>query len=334
MDFIKNELVEVIESRAGNDSLVWRFPDQDAEIKMGAQLIVREGQAALFIKEGKLADVFTPGRYELETKNMPVLTTLMSWKHGFNSPFKCDIYFVRTTQVTDQKWGTPNPLIRRDPEFGMVKLRAFGSYTYRITDPGKFLMEIVGTEGNFGPEEINGQLRSIIITSFSDALGESDIATIDLAANYRELGGSIGEEMGGELAEYGIELTKFLITNISLPPEIDKILDKRIGMGIVGNDMGKFTQYQAANAIEAAAANPGGGASEGMGLGAGIAMGQAMAAAMTGAGAPAAAPAAAAPAAGGGDLAARLGKLKSLLDSGLISQEDFDAKKSEILAEI
>jgi len=332
MDFIKGELVDVIEWKAdGNDALVYRFPDRDADIKMGAQLTVREGQAAILVKDGQIADVFTPGRYELETRNMPLLTTLMSWKHGFESPFKVDVYFVRTTRVTDQKWGTPNSITKRDAEFGMVRLRAFGSYTYRVADPGKFLMEIVGTDGNFGPEEINGQLRACILTAFSDALGESNIPMIDLVANYKELGSTIGDEMTGELAAYGLELTKFLISNISLPPELEKVLDKRIGMGMIGNDMGKFTQYQAANAMEAAAANPGGGASEGIGMGAGLAMGQAMAAAMGGGMNP---PQAAPAAPSGNDLASRLGKLKTLLDGGLISQEDFDAKKAEILAEI
>lgn len=332
MNFIKGQLVDVIDWRAdGNDALVYRFPDEGADIKMGAQLTVREGQAAILVKDGKIADVFTPGRYELETANMPVLTTLMSWKHGFESPFKVDVYFVRTTQVTDQKWGTPNSILKRDAEFGMVRLRAFGSYSYKVSDPGKFLMEIVGTDGNFGPDEINGQIRACILTAFSDALGESDIATIDLVAQYKELGSVIGEEMGEELASFGLKLTRFLISNISLPPELEKMLDKRIGMGMIGNDMGKFTQYQAANAMEAAASNPGGGASEGIGLGAGLAMGQAMASAMSGA---AAAPvAAAAPAASAGDdLVARLGKLKGLLDAGLISQDDFDTKKAEILA--
>lgn len=335
--FLKNELIEVIEWRADNNqALVYRFPDEDANIKMGAQLTVREGQAAMLIKDGQLADVFTPGRYELQTDNMPILTTLMSWKHGFDSPFKVDVLFVRTTQVTDQKWGTPNSVLKRDAEFGMVRMRAFGSYSYRVADPGKFLMEIVGTDGNFQPEEINNQLRSIIVTAFSDTLGEMTMPMIDLLAQYKEMGEDIAKEMTGELSQYGLELTKFLISNINLPPELEKILDQRIGMGMMKGQMGAFTQYQAANAMEAAAQNPGGGASEGIGLGAGLAMGQAMAAAMGGAvGSPAAAPAAAAPAAGGeDDLVARLGKLKSLMDAGLINQEEFDAKKAEILASI
>lgn len=335
MNFIKGELLEVIEWKDdGSGALVYRFPDNDAAIKMGAQLTVREGQAAIFINEGKLADVFTPGRYKLQTANMPVLTKLMSWAHGFNSPFKCDVYFVRTTQVTDQKWGTPNPIMMRDAEIGPVRVRAFGSFSYRVADPGKFMIEIVGTEGRFAAEDIAGQLKAHVVTEFTDALGEAKVPVLDLAANYKELGATIGQQMKGDLeSKYGLALTTFLISNISLPPQVEEMLDKRSSMGLVG-DMGRFTQFQAANAMEAAAKAPGGGAAGAMGLGAGVAMGQAMMSAMTAAQQPQQPAPAPAPAAGPGDLATRLGKLKTLLDAGLISQADFDAKKAEILSSI
>ncbi len=337
LDFIKGELLEVIEYKGDSSGpLVWRFPDKDAAIKMGAQLTVREGQAAVFINEGQLADVFEPGRHELQTANMPLLTKLMSWKHGFNSPFKVDVYFVKTTKVTDQKWGTPNPIMLRDADFGPVRVRAFGAYEYRVNDPGRFLIDVTGTDGSYSADDIAGQIRAHVLTAFTDALGEAKVPVLDLAANYKELGGTIGEGMGDELAEYGLELTKFLISNISLPPEVEKMLDKRTSMGILG-DMGKYTQFQAANAMETAAANPGSGAGDAMGLGAGLAMGQVMAQAVSGATAAPqqAAPAAAAPAApSGDDLVSRLGKLKGLLDAGLITQDDFDAKKAEILSSI
>lgn len=333
LDFIKGEAVDVIEwTDASRDTLVWRYPVRENAIKMGAQLTVRESQSAVFINEGRLADVFGPGRYELETKNLPIMTKLNSWKHGFDSPFKAEVYFVNTRRFTDQKWGTQNPIMLRDAEFGMVRLRAFGTYAFRVADPTRFIQEIVGTDGHFTTEEITKQLRSHVISAFTDSLGEAKVPVLDLASNYRELGGTIGESMGAEFEGYGLGLETFVIENISLPRNVEEMLDKRTSMGVLG-DMGKFTQFQAAQAMEAAAANPGGGAGAGMGLGAGLAMGQAMASAMA---TPAAAPAAAAPApaAPANDLAGRLGKLKTLLDAGLIDQADFDAKKAEILSEI
>ena len=335
-DFIKGELINVIEwTDDTRNTLVWRFPVDENAIKMGAQLTVREGQAAVFINEGQLADVFTPGRYELTTANMPVLTKLKSWKYGFDSPFKAEVYFVNTTQVTDQKWGTQNPIMLRDAEFGPVRVRAFGSYNFRVLDPAKFIQEIVGTDGHFTTQDITKQLRSHVVSSFTDSLGEAKVPVLDLAANYRELGATIGEAMQPDFDKYGLGLTALLIENISLPPKVEEMLDKRTSMGILG-DMGKYTQFQAAEAMEAAAKNPGSGAGDAMGIGAGLAMGQVMASAMAGGMAQPAqaapAPAPAAPA--GDDLVARLGKLKGLMDAGLISQTDFDAKKAEILSEI
>ena len=332
-DFITGELVNVIEwTTDSRDTLVWRFPVRDNAIKMGAQLTVREGQAAVFINEGRLADVFSPGRYELTTANLPVLTKLNSWSYGFNSPFKAEVYFVCTTQFTDQKWGTQNPIMMRDPELGPVRVRAFGSYAFRVTDPAKFIQELVGTDGRFTTDEITKQLRSQVVSSFSTHVAEAKIPVLDLAAKYQEIGSSLGKAMQPDFDGYGLGLTTFVIENISLPPEVEAILDKRTSMGLVG-DIGRFTQFQAAQAMESAAKSPGGGMGSAMGMGAGLAMGQAMASAMGSAtAASVAAPAVAAPA--GNDLVARLGKLKGLLDAGLISQADFDAKKAEILADL
>lgn len=335
-DFIKGEVIDVIEWTSDSRStLVYRFPTKDHAIKMGAQLTVREGQAAVFINEGALADVFSPGRYELETRNLPLMTKLQSWKHGFNSPFKAEVYFVSTTQTTDRKWGTQNPIPMRDPEIGPVRIRAFGSYGFKVSDPAKFIQEVVGTDGHFSVHEIDTQLKSQVVSSFSDALGEAKLPVFDLASQYRELGETMRNSMGEDFESYGLDLTAFIIENISLPPEVEKMMDKRASMGVLG-DMGKYTQFQAAQALEAAANNPGGGAGDAMGMGAGIAMGQAMMNAMGGAAAAAPAPVAAAPAAApaGDDMVTRLTKLKGLLDAGVISQADFDAKKSEILAAI
>jgi len=324
-DFIKGEFIDVIEwSDDSHNTLVFRFPVRDSAIKMGAQLTVREGQAAVFINEGQLADVFTPGRYELNTANLPILTKLNSWSMGFESPFKAEVYFVDTTLCTDQKWGTQNPITLRDPEIGPVRVRAFGSYAYRVTDPARLIQEIVGTGGRFTTEDIRGQLRSHVISSFTDSLGESQVPVLDLASKYNELSSGLGTSMNGAFDAYGLGLEVFLIENISLPPEVAAMLDKRSSMGIIG-DMGKFAQFQAAQAMEKAASNPGGGAADGMGLGAGLAMGQAMAAAMGGQ-IPRENP--------GDDLGERLRKLKSLLKQGLIEQADFDQRKAEILSEI
>jgi membrane protease subunit (stomatin/prohibitin family) len=279
-DFIKSQLLEVIEwlDDSGN-TIVHRYPVKDQEIKMGARLTVREGQKAVFINEGRLADVFSPGLHKLSTSNLPVLTKLMAWKHGFNSPFKAEVYFVSTRQFTDQKWGTSNPVIVRDPELGPLRLRAFGIYSYRVDDPAVFIRDIVGTDGNFTSEEISGQLRGLAISGFSDLLGECKIPVFDLAANYDELSAQGRKKLDTEFKTHGLELAKFYVENISLPPEVEKMLDKRTSMGVVG-DMGRFTQFQAAKAIESAAENPGGTAGAGVGLGAGIAMGHQMMGAM------------------------------------------------------
>ena len=281
-DKIKGEFIDVIEwvDDSGN-SLVWKFPRYGNEIKNGAQLTVRESQVAVFMHEGELGDIFLPGRHELTTNNMPVLTTLKSWKYGFNSPFKCDIFFVSTKQFTDLKWGTKNPIMMRDAEFGPVRLRAFGTYCIQVGDPGKFIRQIAGTDTHFETDEITGQIRNILVSRFADAVAESGIPVLDLAANYNELGDFLQKKLEPEIKEYGLNLTKFLVENISLPDEVEKALDKRTQMGVIGN-LNAYTQFQTAEAIEKMAENPGSGGSA-MGMIAGMGMGNLMGGTMHGA---------------------------------------------------
>lgn len=293
-DKVKGQFIDVIEwVDDTGDTLVWKFPRYDNEIKNGAQLIVRESQTAVFMHEGEIGDVFGPGRVELTTSNIPILTTLESWKYAFNAPFKCDIFFVSMRQFTDLKWGTKNPIMLRDAEFGPVRLRAFGSYCIRVKDPAAFIRQIAGTDTLFQTDEITGQLRNILVSRFADALAESKIPMLDLAANYNEMGDLLRGQLQPEFDEYGTALTKFLIENISLPDEVEKVLDKRTQMGLVGN-LQQYTQFQTAEAIEAMAANPNGG-SGAMGMIAGVGMGNVVGGAMQGA----AQPQQPAPAAGG-----------------------------------
>ena len=281
-DKIRGEFIDVIEwTDTSPNTLVYRFPRHNNEIKNGAQLTVREGQAAVFIDEGSLADVFGPGMYSLETSNLPILSTLKGWKHGFESPFKAEVYFVNMRQFTDQKWGTKNPVTMRDAEFGPVRVRAFGTYVMRVGDPGKFIKEIVGTDGHFTTEEVTDQVRNVLVARFSDAMASSGIAVLDMASNYDEFGAKLSERVRDDMDGYGIELRSLLVENISLPAAVEEALDKRTSMGVLG-DMTKYTQYQTAEAIGDAAKNPGPGgmAAGGMGAGLGFAManqiGQAM----------------------------------------------------------
>lgn len=253
------------------DTMVYRYEREGNAIKYGAMLTVRESQVVVFVNEGQIADVFPPGLYQLDTNNLPILTTLQSWPGGFNSPFKAEVYFLSTRQFTDLKWGTKNPVMLRDPEFGAVRLRAFGTYSIRISDPVKFLQEIAGTDGYFTTAEITDQLRNMIVSRFSSALGESNIPILDLAANYDDLGEYITAIISPEFKEYGIGLTKLLVENISLPEEVEKALDKKTSMGMIG-DLGKYVQFEGAQATSIAAANPGGSAGAGIGLGLGIAV--------------------------------------------------------------
>lgn len=284
MDKLRGEFIDIVEwLDDSRDTMVWRFPRYENEIKMGAKLVVRETQAAVFVNEGTVADVFSPGTYTLETQNLPILATLKGWKYGFHSPFKAEVYFVNTRQFTDLKWGTQNPVIVRDKEFGMVRLRAFGAYSARITDPVKLLKELVGTDPQFRTEEVSEYLRQVIVGRLANALASAGVPMLDLAAHQDSIGGALAGALSEELASVGIEIPKFVIENISLPPEVEAAIDKRSQMGIVG-DLDAYTKLQTANAIADAARNPGGGASEGLGLGLGIAAGQRMAASLGGAG--------------------------------------------------
>ena len=276
-DFLSGEFIEVIAwTSDSRDTMVWRFETRGNAIKYGAKLTVREGQAAVFIHEGQLADVFGPGLWQLETNNLPVLTRLQHWDHGFQSPFKSEIYFVNTTRFNDLKWGTRNPIIARDPEFGPVRIRAFGTYSMRITDPAKFMTEIVGTDGDFTTDEISDHLRNVIVQEVSRVLAGSGIPVLDMAANTADLGKIIATATTPTVAEYGLTLPEFYVENISLPEEVEKMLDKRTSMGIVG-DLSRFQQYAMGEAVMRGADAPGGGGmAAGMGAGLGAAMGASM----------------------------------------------------------
>jgi len=274
MDKLRAELVDIVEWVDDSDhTLVWRFPRFHNQIKHGAQLIVRPGQSAILVTQGRVADVFEPGQYTLETKNLPILSTLLGWKHGFDSPFKSEVYFVRTTQITDLKWGTPNPVIMRDVDFGPVRVRAFGRYTLKATDPRTLLKELVGTDQNYEADEVSELLRAIINMTFADVVANAGIPVLDLAANYDELSEKLRSAVVERIDdEYGLEVPQLYIVNISLPAEVEKALDARSGMGIIG-DMNRFQAYQIGQAIPDAAQNPAGGiAGAGIGLGMGMAM--------------------------------------------------------------
>jgi len=272
LDKIRGEFIDIIEwTDSSGDTMVYRFDRRDNEIKMGAKLTVREGQTAVFINKGQLADVFKPGMYTLETDNMPILSTLLGWKHGFHSPFKAEVYFVSTRRFTNLKWGTKHPITLRDADFGPVRLRAFGTYVIKVTNPGAFIKEIVGTDGHFTTDEITDQLRNLIISRFADIIGESKIPVLDLAANYDELGEFVTGKIKDDFANYGLDVTKMLVENISLPEAVEQALDKRSSMGVIGN-LDQYTKFQTANAMEEAAKNPGGMAGGGMGMGMGFAM--------------------------------------------------------------
>lgn len=276
-DRITSQFIEIIEwLDDDHDTLVWRFPVRAQEIKNGAKLVVREGQSACFVNEGKLADVFGPGTYTLTTQNLPILATLKGWKYGFNSPFKAEVYFVNTTQMTDLKWGTQNPIMLRDPEFGPIRLRAFGIFAARIDDPAKFLRQVAGTDGQYEVDEILGQLKRTLVSRFTQALGAAKIAALDLAGNYDEIGKKVVGPIRADFEDMGIAITKFIIENISLPPAVEKVLDTRSEMAILGN-MNQYAAYQMANAIPDAAKTPNSMAGAGMGLAAGMGMGGQMA---------------------------------------------------------
>ena len=266
--FLKGEFIDVISWLDDTrDTMVWRFERRDNAIKYGAKLTVREGQSAVFINEGQLADVFGPGLYELQTNNMPIMTTLKHWDHGFSSPFKCEIYFINTTRFNNLKWGTQNPIMCRDPEFGPVRIRAFGTYAMRVADPGVFMREVVGTDGEFTADEISNQIRNVILQEMSQVLAKSGIPVLDMAANTMDLAKLVNTAIAPTITAYGLTLPEFYIENVSLPEEVEKVLDKRTSVGIAG-DLNKYMQFNAAEGM----AQPGSamGATMGAAMGAGI----------------------------------------------------------------
>lgn len=273
IDKIKGEFVDIVEwTDDSRDTVVWRFPRYDNEIKMGARLTVREGQAAVFVNEGQVADVFPPGMYTLRTENLPVLSTLLGWQHGFDSPFRAEVYFVSTRQFTDEKWGTQNPALMRDPEFGMVRVRAFGAYSFRVHDPVVLLRELVGTDPQFKTDEVAEFIRSSVASRVATALAASGIAVLDLAAHQNEIAEKLTPVISEDLEHLGLAMPRFIIENVSLPAEVEKQVDVRSSMGVVGN-LDQYTRYEAANALGTAAGNPGGTAGLGVGVGAGAALG-------------------------------------------------------------
>ncbi len=341
MDFIKKQFIDIIQwTEDGDGTLAWRFPMRDMEIQNGASLTVRESQMAVFVNEGKVADVFGPGIYKLTTQTLPVLTYLKNWDKLFESPFKSDVYFFSTRQQVDQKWGTSQPVTIRDKDFGAVRLRAFGNYSFRIADPKLFHTEISGTRESYGTEELDGQLRGLVLQHLSDAIAQSGIPFLDLAANQIEFAKALSTELSPAFAAIGLKLDGMTVQNVSLPEELQKILDQKIGMGMVGNDMGKFMQYQTAQAIPKFAEGGGGGGSgiagDAMGLGAGVALGQVLAQNLQqglqgGAGA---AGASAGAAVKPEDVMATLEKLGELKAKGILTDEEFSAKKAELLKKL
>ena len=341
MDFIKKQFIDILEwQESGDGVLAWRYPMADNEIQYGGSLTVRESQMALFVNEGKVADVFGPGMYKLTTQTLPVLTYLKNWDKLFQSPFKSDVVFFSTRQQIDQRWGTQQPVTIRDKDFGAVRLRAFGNYAYRITDPKKFYTEISGTRETYTAGDLDGQLRGMMLQHISDAVAQSGIAFLDLAANQVEFAKQLLAATAPSFEAIGLKLEAVTVQNLSLPEELQKILDQKIGMGMVGNDMGKFMQYQTAQAIPKFAEGAGGGggvAGDAMGLGAGVALGQVMAQQLSQGlqGGGAAAAAAAQPVGLKPDeVMATLEKLADLKAKGILTEEEFSSKKAELLKKL
>ena len=342
MDFIKKQFIDIIQWTEDSDgTLAWRFPMADMEIQNGGSLTVRESQMALFVNEGKVADAFGPGTHKLTTQTLPVLTYLKNWDKLFESPFKSDVYFFSTRQQMDQKWGTPQPITIRDKDFGAVRLRAFGNYSYRVADPKLFHTEVSGTRDRYEVIDLEGQLRGLVLQNISNAIAASGIPFLDLASNQIMFAQALTAQLGPEFAKVGLKLEAMTVQNVSLPEDLQKVLDQKIGMGMVGNDMGKFMQYQTAQAIpkfaEGAGEGGGGLAGSAMGLGAGVALGQVMAQNLAGGlqgGASAAAAAAQPVGVKAEDLMATLEKLGELKTKGILTQEEFDAKKAELLKKL
>ena len=333
MDFLKKQFIDVIYwTEEQNGVLAHRYPTRDFEIQNGAKLTVRESQMALLVDEGQLADVFGPGLYTLDTETLPLLTNLKNWDKLFASPFKSEVYFFSTRQQLDRKWGTPNPITIRDKEFGIVRLRAFGIYSYHLADPKKFYLNVSGSREDFTCEEMEGQLRNTLIGSMTDMFGESGVSFIDMAANQEEFGAALKQKLLPVFDGYGLALDALVVQNVSLPEELQKVLDTRISMNVLG-DMDRYTKYQVATSIPLAAQNEGGLAGAGAGLGAGLGLGQAFTQAMNPTIQP---PQTSLPAAkeSAEDVMATLERLHGLMTKGILSAEEFEAKKADLLKKL
>lgn len=330
MDFIKKQFIDVIEMPEIDSSiLVKKFPMQDQEIQYGGQLIVRESQMAIFVNEGKLADVFGPGTYKLTTQNIPLLTNLKNWDKLFESPFKSDVYFLNTKLQMNSGWGTSQAITIRDKDFGMVRVRSFGQYTYKISDPSNFFKNVSGAMNNYTREELENQLRTIVVSGFTNFLGQSGIPFIDMAANQTQLASLVKQNLLEKFSNYGLEITDFIINNLNLPEELQKTLDQKISMGMVG-DLNQYMKFQMANSIPLAASNEGGIAGIGAGLGVGMNMANMMQQAFN-------------PNQQTStqqntiqnqeeEIESKLIKAKSLLDKGLITTEEYQKLKSDLLS--
>ena len=322
--FFRKQFIDVIEwPNPGEDTLMWRFPAEDQEIQTGATLVVRESQQALFVDEGKTADMFGAGTHLLTTQTLPLLTNLKNWDKFFASPFKSDVYFFNLRQQLGRRWGTAQPVTVRDSEFGAVQLRAFGMYDYRISDPAKLFSEVTGVAADYSREQLDEPLRNVVMTRLASVFGSSGIAFLDMAANQVLLSQKMAELLAPDFARLGLMLERFSVESVTLPEAIQKALDERISMGVVG-DLNRYTQYQTASAIPLAAQNEGGLAGIGAGVGVGAAIGQAMATNMN----------AAPQTTGNNDPQARLAQLKALLDQGLITAEDYEKAKAEVLKQL
>ncbi|MDP3508232.1 MAG: SPFH domain-containing protein [Candidatus Melainabacteria bacterium] len=328
LDIFKKQFIEVIEWTEESDGvLAYRFPTLDKEIQTGAQLTVRDSQMALFVNEGNVADHFGPGRYTLNTQNLPILTTLMNWDKAFKSPFKSEVYFFSTREQIDQRWGTQTPIAIRDKEFGVIRLRAFGTFSYQIEEPNTFHQKISGTRQVYTTSELDGQLRSMILTQIATKLGQADTAFLDMAANQQKFSEQLKSELDLPFLQYGLKLNTFLVQSVTLPEELQEYLDKQSQMNLVG-DLKKYANFQAADSIAAAANNPGGLAGAGVGLGMGAVIGQTMGQALGGLGQGMGANTSSE------DVYAKLEKLHGLVSKGILTQEEFDAKKAELLKSI
>jgi membrane protease subunit (stomatin/prohibitin family) len=329
--FIKKQFIDVLQWNEETEGVLsWRYPMQDFEIQNGATLTVRESQVAVFVDEGRIADVFGPGNYKLTTQTLPVLTYLKNWDKLFESPFKSDVYFFSTRIQTGRKWGTTQPITIRDKDFDMIRVRAFGMYSYRIADAKAFFTEISGTRAVYTRDEVEDQLRGIMLATMANSLGGANVPFLDMAANQTLMAQQVRGDLEAAFTKYGIALDQFNVASVSLPEELQAALDERISAGMKGglgaDKMSGFTKFQVASSIPLAAENEGGLAGLGAGLASGVAFGQVMAQGMQGA-TQAAAPA-------GESVEDRLGKLKGLLDKGLISAADYDSAKAELLKKL